>query len=55
MYIYYIYIKYKYKYICIYIYIYPRYDSLLPGDCKFLREFCVNVYYKKQASWIDRG
>ena len=38
-----------------YIYIYPRYDSLLPGDCKFLREFCVNVYYKKQASWIDRG
>ena len=34
----------------------PRYNSLFsPGDCKFLRWFCVNVYYKtkskKQKKW----
>ena len=46
----YIYILYIYN-----KYIYPRYDSILHGDCKFLPEFCVNVYYKKQASWVDRG
>ena len=52
------------KHIYIYIYISlltftipPKYDSLfLPGDCKFLCWFCVNVYYdkkrlKKDKSW----
>ena len=53
MYIYiyiYIYIHIYYIYY-IYIHIYtlsPRYESLfLPGDYKFLRSYCVNVYYKK--------
>ena len=46
----YIYIHIYYIYY-IYIHIYtlsPRYESLfLPGDYKFLRSYCVNVYYKK--------
>ena len=30
-------------------YLPPRYDSIfLPGDCKFSRSFCVNVYYRKK-------
>ena len=52
----YLYIIYIYIYIYIYFtivfnfYITSQYDSLfLPGDCTFLRWFCVNVYYKKKG------